>query len=93
MDKLLRWISLLQLGLRWAQAISDVAPSLWRPLFVPSVPSWGSIPVSSSLGASFSLFLAPAFLLSVEEFSCLDRRASSLLMYFSALVSTSAMFV
>ena len=60
---LLGYISLLQLGLRWAQVVPNVASSLWRPFSILSISSWGSILVSSSPGASFSLFLAPTFLL------------------------------
>ena len=41
----------------------DPASSLWRSFSVLSILSWGSIPVSSPLRASFSLFLALAFLL------------------------------
>ena len=62
-ERIAGWISLLQLGLRWAQAVPNVASSLWRPLSILTIPSWGSILISSSLRASFSLFIAPAFLL------------------------------
>ena len=40
----------------------DLASSLWRSFSVFSIHSWGSIPVYSPLRASFSLFLALAFL-------------------------------
>ena len=54
--------------------------------------TWGSIPVSSSPGALHSRFFSPLlFSFCTEEFSRLDRRASSPLMYFSALESTSTM--
>ena len=85
------WISLLYLGLRWAQAVPNVASSLWRPF---SVLSWGSILVSSSprlLGLRSRFFSPLLFSFCAEEFSRLDRRASSPLMYFSTLASTSVM--
>ena len=41
----------------------DPASSVWRSFSVLSIPSWGPIPVSLPLRASFSLFLALAFLL------------------------------
>ena len=54
--------------------------------------TWGSISVSSSPGALRSRFFSPLlFSFCTEEFSRLDRRASSPLMYFSSLASTSAM--
>ena len=34
-----RWVSLLQLWLRWAQVVLDVASSLWKSFSILSVPS------------------------------------------------------
>ena len=59
--ELLRWVPRLQLGLGWTQAIPDVISFLWRSVF--SVPSWRSVLVSSSSGASIPLFLVLAFIL------------------------------
>ena len=43
--------------------VPDVTSSLWRSIFVFSVPPWRSVSVSSSFGASVPFFLVLAFLL------------------------------
>ena len=53
---------------------------LWRPL-----------PVALSFKVNPRRLSVPIFSLWVEELPFLDMRASSLLIYFSALASTSAM--
>ena len=87
----MRWIPRLQLELGWTQAVPDVTSSLWRSISVFPTPPWGSVSVSSSPGASVSLFLILLFSFHAEELPHLDIKASSLLMYFSAFASTLAM--
>ena len=58
--ELLRRIPLLQLGLRWSQAVSDIPSPLRGSFSFLSVSSWGFVLVSSSSEASFSFFLTPA---------------------------------
>ena len=82
------WISLLQLGLRWISL-----PRLFGDRSLFSLSLHGDLSTSPHLMRLRSLFFSPPlFSFCAEEFSHLDRRASSPLMYFSTLVSTSAMF-
>ena len=65
------WIPRLQLGLGWTQAVPDVTSSIWGSISVFPAPQWGFVSVSSSPGASVSLFIILTSLL-------LRGRASSL---------------
>ena len=85
------WISLLQLKLRWPKR-SLTLPRLfgYRSLFSQSLR--GDLSLSPHLlGLRSRFFLPLLFSFYAKEFSRLDRRASSSLMYFFALASTSAM--
>ena len=89
--ELLRCVSWLQLGLGWTQAVPDVTSSIWGSIYVFPAPLWRSISVSSSPKASVPFFSSLFFSFCVKELSRLDIRASSSLMYFFALTSTSTM--
>ena len=67
-------------------------PHLFRDHSLFSLSLCGDLSLSPRLQGLRSRFFSPLpFSFYAEEFSLLDRRASSPLMYFSALASTSTM--
>ena len=69
-----RRVPRLQRELGWTQAVPNVTSSLWRSIFVFSVPPWRSVSVSLSFGASVPFFLVLVFLLLCGRASLLRHK-------------------
>ena len=89
--------SVIANALHWRPGLDGPKRSLTLPRLIGdcslfSLSLRGDLSLSPCLLGLRSLFFSPLlFSFCVEEFSRLDRRASSPLMYFFALASTSAM--